>query len=126
MAGLITCIVGCTTTPSRHAGINQFVENRDGRQSVWGVEITLDKLSFTPAIGSDQIQITSAKQGRDLKELLTWSVSADRKCLQIRFKPGMGYFGTGNAITVALDRSAIVGYKGVNNRFEWSIQTDVQ
>jgi hypothetical protein len=37
---------------------------------------------------------------------MTWHVSPDGKQLIIKFKPGMGDFGTGNWVTVQIDCSA--------------------
>jgi len=122
----VVLLAGCATAPARPAGISQFVETRDGRLSVWGFDIQLERLSFQPEIASDHIAIQDGKRGRDLRSIMEWSVSEDRKCLRIRFKPGMGDFGTGNGVTVHLDRSAILGYSGVNNRFEWQVLTDIQ
>jgi hypothetical protein len=117
---------GCLTVQSRQAGIHQFVETRDGRESVWGIDINLDLLSFSPEIQSEEITITDGKYGRDLKKIMTWTVSSDRKCLQIRFKPSMGDFGTGNGVTVHIQKSAMSGRKDLNNRYEWSMLTDIQ
>jgi len=125
IAALVLLCGGCAQ-PRRHAGIEHFVEVRGGRESVWGVNIHLDRLSFRPQVKPNEIKIVDGKRGRDLKPLMTWSVSRDRKTLGIRFKPGMGDFGTGNAVTVHIEKSALEGYSGVNNRFEWSMLTDVQ
>lgn len=126
---LLCCLLamlGCTTVQPRQAGIYQFVEERKGRESVWGIDIQLDHLSFQPEVKPDEIKIVDGKYARDLKSIMIWSVSPDRECLHIRFKPGMGDFGTGNGVTVHIQKSALVGYEGINNRFEWSILTDVQ
>ena len=122
----VALLSGCAAAPTHPAGISQFVDVRDGRESVWGVDIQLKTSSFQPEISNDQIIIQEGKYSRDLRSIMQWSVSKDRKCLRIRFKPGCGDFGSGNAITVLVDRSAITDYSGANNRLEWSMDTDIQ
>jgi len=124
---LATCLLlllSLTTAHSQPAGISQFVENRNGQVSVWGVNIQLDRLSFNEKIMPNQIRIVDHKYSRDLKDIMIWSVSKNRKSLDIRFKPGMGDFGTGNAVTIYLDASCIAGQQ--DQLFEWTIPTDVQ
>jgi hypothetical protein len=117
-------LFGCTTARAQPAGISQFVETRNGRESVWGVNIQLHRLLFIQKIMPNQIRIIDHKYNQDLKDIMTWSVSKDRKSLHIRFRPGMGDFGTGNAVTVYLDSSAILGHQ--EQSFEWTIPTDIQ
>jgi len=38
----------------------------------------------------------------------------------------MGDFGSGNAVTVRIEKTAFARYSGVNGRLEWSISTDMQ
>jgi hypothetical protein len=116
-------LVSFATTESQPAGISQFIEDRNGQVSVWGVDIQLRRLSFNRKIMPNQIRIIDHKYNRDLKDMMTWSVSKDGKILQIRFKPGMGDFGTGNTVTVYLDSSAFIGQP---DSYEWTIPTDVQ
>ena len=123
---LVVFASGCSVEQHRSAGISQFVEVRDGRESVWGVNIQLNHLSFVPQILDKHIRIVTGKRGKDIKHLMQWSVSPDRKRLCIKFKPHCGDFGTGNAVTIFLDRAAINGYKGGNDRFEWSLVTEIQ
>ena len=124
---LITVVIyNCFSTRPHLAGIYQFVETRDGRESVWGVDIQLNRMSFRPVVNEDQIKIIDGKYGRDIKKLMTWSVSNDRKCLKIRFRPGMGDFGSGNGVTIHIDDSAFEPYPNISNRYEWSILTDIQ
>lgn len=117
-------LLACGIVQSQPAGIFQFVENRNGRVSVWGIDIQLRRLSFNPQIMPNQIKIIDHKYNRDLKDIMTWSVAKDKKSLHIRFRPGMGDFGSGNAVTVYVDSSAIVGQK--EQSFEWTIPTDIQ
>lgn len=57
---------------------------------------------------------------------MKWSVDRSGKKLVIKFKPGMGDFGTGNTIRVQVDRSAFVApMQSPDNRFDWSINTDI-
>jgi hypothetical protein len=108
------------------AGICQFVETRRGLKSVWGIDIQLDRLTFKREIKPENIKIFEAKYGRDLKRIMTWVVSRDGKRLRIRFKPGMGDFGTGNGVTVHISSAALLKAARVNPRLEWSIDTDIQ
>lgn len=112
--------------PRNLAGISQLVENRRGRISCWGVIIQLGNLRFRETISPNQIMIREAKHGRDIREMMIWSVDRNGRRLVIRFKPGMGDFGSGNAVEVQIERSAfmMVGSSG-NNHFRWSIDTDV-
>ena len=57
-----------------------------------------------------------------MKGIMTWSVDKSRKRLVIKFKKGMGDFGTGNAVTVKIESSAFLGEQ--NELFLASIPTD--
>jgi hypothetical protein len=108
------------------AGISQLVENREGRISCWGVIIQLGNARFRETMNPNQIIVREAKHGRDIRELMTWSVDRNGRRLVIRFKPGMGDFGSGNSVEIQIERSAFrkMGSSG-NNHFRWSIDTDV-
>jgi hypothetical protein len=108
------------------AGISQLVENRKGRVTCSGVIIQLRNLRFRDTINPNQIMIREAKHGRDIREMMTWSVDRNGKRLVIRFKPGMGDFGSGNVVEIQIQRSAFtkLGSSG-NNHFRWSIDTDI-
>lgn len=127
---LILCslfiFIGCKTITPPKAGIYQFTEVRNDKKSVWGIDIQLDRLSFKSKIDPSKIKIIEGKHNHDLKEIMKWNVSSNKKCLHIRFKQNTGDFGSGNSVTVHINKSAIVGYPGGNNRFEWSILTDIQ
>lgn len=57
---------------------------------------------------------------------MSWRVGRGGKRLVIKFKSGMGDFGSGNSVEVQIDRSAFArGVESPNSRFEWSINTDV-
>ena len=90
----------------RQAGILQIVENRDGQTSCWGLAVQLDRRTFKKTISRKQVDVSEAKHGRSLTDMMTWHVSPDGKQLIIKFKPGMGDFGTGNWVTVQIDCSA--------------------
>jgi hypothetical protein len=112
--------------PHDPAGISQLVENRKGQVSCWGVRIQLGKLRFRHNISPNQIIIREAKHGHDLRETMTWSVDENASQLSIRFKPGMGDFGTGNTVEVQIERSAFIGpISSGNNHFRWTMDTDV-
>ena len=76
-------------------------------------------------VRADQIVIREGKYGRDLKGIMKWSVDRSGNQLVIKFKPGMGDFGTGNTVEVTIDRSAFqLTMPSPSNRFKWSISTD--
>ncbi len=111
--------------PPTPTGINQLVENRGGRVSCWGVVIRLGKSRFKGVISPEQLVIREAKHGHDLRGVMSWRVEQNGKRLVIKFKSGMGDFGRGNSVEVLVDRSAFSGVSSPNERFEWSINTDV-
>jgi hypothetical protein len=112
--------------PRSPAGITQLVGNRGGRVSCWGVVIQLGNLRFRQTIHPDQIVIHEAKHDHDLRDIMNWHVEQNGKRLVIKFKPGMGDFGSGNRVEVQIDRSAFVGLtESSNDRFDWSMDTDV-
>jgi hypothetical protein len=108
------------------AGIYQLVGVRQGRKSCWGVFIRLREMRFRRNIRSEHIRITEAKHGHELKELMRWRVSPDARLLLIEFKPGKGDFGSGNEVTVEIDRAAFAFAGDSSDRiFRWSIATDL-
>ncbi len=112
--------------PHPPAGISQLIENRGGRVSCRGVVIRLGNLRLREVIRPDQIVIREAKHGHDLRGVMSWRVGRNGKRLVIKFKPGAGDFGSGNSVEVWIDRSALKGdVESPNNRFEWSINTDI-
>lgn len=108
------------------AGIFQIIEKRAGRTSCRGVVIQLRGMRFKRSVAADQIRIIEGKYGRDLSALMSLRVTPDGKRLVIRFKPGLGDFGTGNVVQVEIERSAFVApIQSVNLKFSWSISTDI-
>ena len=103
-------------------GIYQLIETRNGKTSCWGIVIQLRRLSLEESIGEKELSITDAKYIREMKGIMTWSVDKSRKRLVIKFKKGMGDFGTGNAVTVKIESSAFLGEQ--NELFLASIPTD--
>jgi hypothetical protein len=103
------------------AGISQLIEERNGRVSCSGVVIQLARLTFPETIPPSAIEITEAKHNRSLNNLMQWEVDATRKRLTIRFRPGMGDFGTGNRIEVRIKRDALNAGKGM---LAWVLETD--
>lgn len=115
-----------TDGAKRRAGIVQLIEKRSGRESCWGVIIQLSKSRFRRVIRPDQIVIREGKYGRDLRGIMIWSVDRSGKQLVLKFKAGMGDFGTGNLVEVQIDRSAFSSPpRSPDNRFDWSIGTDL-
>jgi hypothetical protein len=111
--------------PQAPTGIIQLIEERDGRVSCWGVVIQLGNSRFRHVIRPEQIVIREAKHGHDLRGIMSWRVEQRGKKLVIKFKPGMGDFGSGNSVEVKVDRSGFAEVESSNERFEWSINTDV-
>src|SRR5215210_5713299 len=112
--------------PHSTDGIRRLVENRGGRVSCWGVVIRLGNSRFREDIRPEQIVIREAKHGHDLRGMMSWHVGRNGRRLVIKFKPGMGDFGSGNSVEVRVDRSALLGgSESGNNQLEWSINTDV-
>jgi hypothetical protein len=108
--------------PAPSAAIERIVETRSGRQSCWGLVITLDKLSFKKSITTDQLSIREAKHNSDVKDLMAWSVDDSRKKLTILFKPNCGDFGSGNTVEVSISASALAGSQ--NEDIKLTISTD--
>ena len=120
------CVPQLNRAAHTPAGISQLVENRNGHVSCWGVAILLGSLRFKRKIAANQIKISEGKHSHDLREIMTWRVERNGKRLVIRFKPGMGDFGSGNRVGVYLDRSAFVKpIPSGNNYSTWVIDTDV-
>ena len=90
---------------------------------MWGVQITLHDSRFKPTIARGELHVAEEKHGSDITEMMQWSTSDDGARLSIRFKPGMGDFGSGNTITVRVARSALLRYEQPNEP-EWTISTD--
>ncbi|HLX12780.1 MAG TPA: hypothetical protein VKS81_08200 [Bacteroidota bacterium] len=63
-------------------------------------------MKFNRTIGIDELDIRDGKYVRDMKPILIWEVSKNGKSLVIKFKPGMGDFGSGNDVTVRINGSA--------------------
>ena len=119
---------GCAQTAAvrRQSGIVQLIENRNGRVSCWGVVIRLGQKRFKQTIGLDEIEIREGKHGHDLKPMMEWKVGGNLRMLTIRFKKGMGDFGSGNSVEITVTRSAFSRPgRLINDRFRWVIGTDV-
>jgi hypothetical protein len=87
------------------------------------VVIQLSELRFNKRIGENQIEISEAKHGADLKDIMRWRVSKGGKQLVIEFKSRAGNFGSGNLVEVAIYGSAFVGLRA-GERFRWVLTTD--
>ena len=87
---------------THNAGVFQLIETRNGRTACWGLVVQLDKLSFEETIGPNELSLVDVKYNRELKDMITWTVDKSKKTLTVKFKPGMGDFGSGNAVTILL------------------------
>jgi hypothetical protein len=81
-------------------------EIRGGKKSCWGVIVKFDDALFNKRVRRNQLKIFESKHGANLLNLMTWRTSRDGKQLTIKFKPGMGDFGTGNPAEITLYKSA--------------------
>jgi hypothetical protein len=127
-AVLVICgwmVAGCASV-ERNAGVHQIVEVREGRRSVWGIAVSLPEGQFNPVVKEDQISIIESKYRGEMKGIMVWSVDADGRTLRVVFKAGTGDFGSGNDVTVRIDRVATMGCSGRNNVLEWHMPTDPQ
>jgi hypothetical protein len=97
--------VGDLRNPTWQLRTSCLTEIRHGKKSCWGVVIDFDDARFKTRISSRQLKIYESKHGSSLVRLMTWHVSRDGKQLIIKFKPGMGDFGTGNRAEVTLYES---------------------
>jgi hypothetical protein len=104
------------------SGIWQLIEERDGKTSCWGAVIQLARLTFPTTLEASDIDITEAKHSSRLNDLMQWKVDSSRKRLTVKFRPGMGDFGTGNRIEIRIKRQALdPTSKGA---LIWVIETD--
>lgn len=110
-------------------GITSLIEARRGERSCWGVIIRLEQGRFNPKISSNQISVVDSKYGRDLSPAMEWTVSSDGRQLTVKFKQGNGDFGSGNAVSVSIAKSAFKelppNSPNWSNSIEWSIDTDI-
>jgi len=104
------------------AGVFQLIETRNGRTACWGVVVQLDKFTFEETIGPNELSLVDAKYNRELKELMTWTVDKSKKMLTVKFKSGMGDFGSGNAVTLVLKPGVFPADE--NQGFSISLPTD--
>src|SRR3990172_11348774 len=86
-----------------------LIEVRAGVTSCWGVVIQLDRGSFRPKIGSEQISVVEGQYGKNLVSLMQWAVFPDGKRLTVKLKQGSGDFGTGNAVILRVAGTGLSG-----------------
>jgi hypothetical protein len=108
---------------SEPAGVYQLLGKRDGQAACEGVVIALRQARFKDRILPRQIDIRDDKYNGSVRELMRWTVAPGGKRLIIKWQPGKGDFGSGNGVTVCIQRSAFKGDR-VNSRECWSIGTD--
>jgi hypothetical protein len=85
---LITCLLlllSFATVQSQPAGISQFVGNRNGRVSVWGVNIQLHRLSLNEKIMPNQIRIIDHKYTN--QSIIVWTLKI-KSLLPSLYPPG--------------------------------------
>lgn len=106
-------------------GIHQLIETRDKwGEACWGLIIQLDTLTFADTIRQDQLSIIEAKHSSECNSMMKWTVDKSHKKLTIKFKPGMGDFGSGNYVAVAINPSAFA-VKPIQPIY-YNISTDIQ
>jgi hypothetical protein len=107
-------------------GIQQLVRLRGQQTACAGLLIHLKQLTFKKVIQPNQISVREGKYGRELRDEMLWQVGKNGKSLTIAYRNATADFGTGNGVEIQIERSAFVEpIKSPNNRFEWSIVTDV-
>lgn len=114
---------GGKTSSTSYGTISQIVQSRNHRKSCWGVVIHLKNLHFKNSISAAELTITEAKHSSDLRPLMVWNVMKSKRALTIKFKQGMGDFGTGNFTIIHIDSTAIVG--SPKGGLEFAISTDL-
>jgi hypothetical protein len=104
------------------SGIWQLLEEHNGKASCIGAVIQLARLTFPITLEASALEITEAKHSSHLNGLMQWKVDPTQKRLTIRFRPGMGDFGTGNRVEIRIKRGTLEpGSPGV---LIWVIETD--
>ena len=115
--------VGCASAPPlEKPGESQLIEIRDGRRCVWGMTIRVADYRFSQDIKPEQMQVTIARTGKDITDRMVWSVSADRRRLEVALKPGEKDLGMGSSLQLRLSRFALEGYSKTNDP-RWSVPT---
>ena len=102
---------------SSDAEIYQIV---DGVKCV-GVKIT-SEIGFEYTALPSSIKIVENKHGKDITGLFDLALNDNGSSIILKLKPGSGDFGTGNSVTVTIDRSAI---NGGRRNMELKLKTDV-
>ena len=103
---LLLSSVSDLRNPTWQVSTSCLTEIRDGKKSCWGVVIDFEDARFKTKISSQELKIYESKHKTSLLKLMTWHVSRDGKQLVIKFKPGMGDFGTGNQAEITLYKTA--------------------
>jgi hypothetical protein len=108
-----------------HREISQLIERRGGRLSCWGVIIRPRGLRFLRRPRSAELTVTDGKHGANLRDIMTWAVDRQGAGLVVRFRPGMGDFGTGNTVTVTVAQAVLRGgSQFAPESCSWTIATD--
>jgi hypothetical protein len=92
-------------SPAR-GGISQVIEFKNGRPSCVGVKIAFSSLRLRDTLEQDQLEVVDAKYARDIKGIMAWKVLDRGRGLLVKFKSGMGDFGTGNSVTLRIAGAA--------------------
>lgn len=87
--------------------IEKLIEVRGGNTSVWGIRMELGKYSIRKNIALSEVRVIEAKHSRDISKLMEIFTNDDRNILIIRFKPGMGDFGSGNSVKITIPKKLI-------------------
>ncbi len=82
----------------------------------------LNRWRFKKSVAAADLSVKEAKHSAELKDLMVWSVDNAETRLTIKFKEGMGDFGSGNTVSIILGPGAFAGEH--NDSFTASISTD--
>lgn len=103
---LCLLIVGICHGADPAPSIQTIVEVRQGRTSVWGLQVDLPGLPLKDLAQLRKVQITETKHDHDITNLFQISTTADLSTICIRFKDGCGDFGTANRAVVRIPGDA--------------------
>ena len=87
--------------------IKPIVEIRNEKRSIWGVEITLASCRLKNIDALSLITVIERKHSHDITNMLQMTSSQNLSILIIRFKNGMGDFGSGNTIDITIPENAL-------------------
>jgi len=132
IAVAVSLLVACSSDsadkqPANRREISCLIEKRGQITACWGVIIRPEKGRFNLTISPDQLSVVDSKYAGELSGFMEWKISSDGAQLTIRFKPGLGGFGSGNAVKVTISKAAFrEPPPGLVYSAEWYTETDLR